>query len=179
MRSSSVHPWPLLLGAVSLFSECWGGLVAEPKPWEVFKDVDHSLLLPEVRWGSGARKISAERQIDKLSEKLSGLPDGRRRLNYMIAVDLGQIVLNSRPDFEESWREYMIKKESEAPEIHMERTRLRNYLYQLCGGEREILLNLPSNVVRVQVTRDHISVALDFHRFVMAWKSSRVYDAFG
>ncbi|KAI9616947.1 hypothetical protein H4Q26_010584 [Puccinia striiformis f. sp. tritici PST-130] len=80
LYSTITHTCDAILGSIFVLRAlcvavgCWDGLVDDPAPSEVFKEVHARLALkePKIR---GARKLSNEGRISKLTYKLNRLPD--------------------------------------------------------------------------------------------------------
>ncbi|POW19828.1 hypothetical protein PSHT_04181 [Puccinia striiformis] len=141
MRYLVVYLW---LRALCVAVGCWDGLVDDPAPSEVFKEVHARLALkePKIR---GARKLSNEGRISKLTYKLNRLPDedGPHRLAKMMMTDLSTVFFCGRIDLEKRWQRYMVESKftrrnsDPSKTFPAEERNLLATLYNWCTGDRD------------------------------------------
>ncbi|KAA1099616.1 hypothetical protein PGT21_014828 [Puccinia graminis f. sp. tritici] len=115
----------------------------------------------------------------------------------MIVLDLSSVVRCGRIDLEETWEKYMVtgrftrtSTESEFPKASSQAKELYDLLHKWCDGSvigwsriqndwegwaRSMCKN--KEIYSLDVNQETVSLAIDFHTFTMAWKSSLVYDS--
>ncbi|EFP81938.1 uncharacterized protein PGTG_08187 [Puccinia graminis f. sp. tritici CRL 75-36-700-3] len=115
----------------------------------------------------------------------------------MIVKDLAKVVRGGRIQLDESWEKYMVASrfsrtstDSKFAKASLQEKKVRQLLHSWCNGSVigwsrlssdpkgwEISVIKSKELQTLKVNQETVSLAIDFHTFSMAWRSSFVYDS--
>ncbi|KAA1095278.1 hypothetical protein PGT21_014790 [Puccinia graminis f. sp. tritici] len=161
------------------------------------KDVYRHPAFEGVDWGPRSDTPKKKHHVDKITQVLQEIDDGSSRLSTMIVKDLANVVRGGRIQLDESWEKYMVASrfsrtstDSKFAKASLQEKKVRQLLHSWCNGSVigwsrlssdpkgwEISVIKSKELQTLKVNQETVSLAIDFHTFSMAWRSSFVYDS--